>query len=185
VREFGAQPRLTVTTDLPPMPAHMGGGSPSAAAGGLVSSVGGGTLAQQTARIVEQTADLTRATQRVPLIPARGGGTVLELKVVIVSSGQTLDSGQTGVKYSSSAVTDVPSAYDPSVTSTFIDGIGRGTLYINGVAQSGYVLIRNDVNSPIQRALIAGDIVAVHEPTTVTVNGDANTTINVYPILFL
>lgn len=128
---------------------------------------------------------LRREVAQRNVIPPKGASAV-SLRTVSVVSGQTLTSGQAGVKYSSAAVTSVPSAYDPAVTSTFIDGIGRGTLYVNGIVQSGYVLLLNDSTCAIQRALVVSDVVAVQNAVSIPVAGDPNgASVSVYPILFL
>ena len=76
---------------------------------------------------------------------------------VTIDGGNTLDSGQSGVIYVEGEIPSVPSAYDPNVTSTFIDGIGRGKLYINGAAQDGYVLVVNDDRGINRNAVLAGE----------------------------
>ena len=68
------------------------------------------------------------------------GGSPIRLMTITITGGNTLTTGQAGIKYSSSTISTVPSAYDPNVTSSFIDGIGRGTLRINGTLQSGFCL---------------------------------------------
>ncbi|MBA3588513.1 hypothetical protein [Methylibium sp.] len=132
--------------------------------------------------------EVQKLRQELAKRPVRhpAGGAVVNLRTVSVTSGQTLTSGQTGVKYSSSAIASVPSAYDPAVTSTFIDGIGRGVLYVNGVVQTGYVLILNDSTTAIQRALVASDVIAVQDPVSIAVAGDPDgATVSAYPVLFL
>lgn len=76
------------------------------------------------------------------------------IRTILIKDGNTLDTEQLGVAYSLTGVNTVPSAYDPNVDSSFIDGIGRGTLYINGVAQDGYVLVVNDSRSSFGHALL-------------------------------
>ena len=77
--------------------------------------------------------------------------------VLSIVGGNTLETTQTGINYQSGTITSVPSAYDPNVTSSFIDGIGRGTLYKDGVAQTGYVLIVNDDRGTFRNALLVSD----------------------------
>lgn len=79
-----------------------------------------------------------------------------DLRVTIVD-GNTLSTGQLGIKWSGTAITSFSSAYDPAVTSAFPDGIGRGTLTIDGYLQTGYVLVVNDASSGIGHALLVGD----------------------------
>lgn len=128
-------------------------------------------------------ARLARAERELsmrPVKPSKGSASVKNY-VLTVTGGNTLTTGQTGVKYSSSQITDVPSAYDPNVTSAFIDGVGRGTLRIDNVAQSGFYLFINDTVGTIARPLVAGDIVILLPQTrTLTVGGDPNTTVTAY-----
>lgn len=91
-----------------------------------------------------------------------------------VTGGNTLGTGQTGIKLAS--VSNVPSAYDPNVTTTFIDGIGRGVLYRNGSPTNGYVLIMNNSSSPniFNNVLISNDIIFAGGPTPVPVSGTSD-----------
>ncbi len=95
--------------------------------------------------------------------------------VVVIVGGNTLETGQPGVKYSAS-VGDLPSAYDPNVTSSFIDGVGRGTLYVNGVAQTGYVLVINDSNGTFLNDLVQTDRVWCSRAISAPVSGGASVT---------
>lgn len=91
-------------------------------------------------------------------------------RTVWVDRGNTLDTGQLGVLYEAN-VNTVPSEYDPDATSSFVSGIGRGTLYINGVAQDGYVLIVNDNRGSFRNALIQGDVIFAGGPVNIPVTG--------------
>lgn len=101
---------------------------------------------------------LRQALAQRPIKPPKGSATT-RIYTLIISGGNTLDDGVTsGIVYSETPITEVPSLYDPNVDSTFIDGIGRATLYIDGIAQSGYVLVVHDGGSgAITNALFAGD----------------------------
>lgn len=77
--------------------------------------------------------------------------------LIVVDQGNTLETGQDGINWYDGVLTEVPSAYDPDVTSTFIDGIGRGILYRNGVPQDGYVLVVNDNRGSVRNALFQND----------------------------
>ena len=79
---------------------------------------------------------------------------------LIIDRGNTLDSGQLGIKHLTTLLTSIPSNYDPNVTSSFIDGIGRAQLMKDGVIQSGYVLVINDARSLWGCALLTGDPIA-------------------------
>lgn len=102
---------------------------------------------------------------------------------ITIIGGNTLADGVTlGVKYVAAGVATVPSAYDPTVTSTFVDGIGRGTLYVNGVSQ-GSVLVVNDgrTGSGVSVALFASDRIGTIVTSTIPVAGDPNgATVTVY-----
>lgn len=74
-----------------------------------------------------------------------------------IDQGQTLESGDLGIKYSSTPITSFPSAYDPNTMTSFMDGVGRGILYVNGIARTGYVLVINDSQSTIASSVIQGD----------------------------
>jgi hypothetical protein len=87
-----------------------------------------------------------------------------------VVGGNTLSTGQAGVKYVPS-IPSVPSAYDPNVTSSFIDGIGRGPLIINGVVQDGYVLIVNSNSGSLRLALVLDDVAYAGGPIRIPVDG--------------
>lgn len=112
-------------------------------------------------------------------------GGAAKLLTITITGGNTLATGQAGVKYSSSTITTVPSAYDPNVTSSFIDGIGRGTLRINGTLQTGFYLVVNDTNSPFTRALVQNDVVAVYNTVSIPLASDPDTTVTAYVPLFL
>ncbi len=73
---------------------------------------------------------------------------------IFIDRGNTLDTGQLGIKWASSQIDEVPSAYDPNSGTSFMDGIGRGQLEINGILQSGYVLVVNDTRSGFGHALL-------------------------------
>lgn len=106
-------------------------------------------------QLCEDVADLKRRVAAMPVVVSP----YLPSQVfMVIDRGNTLDSGQFGVKYVAGPITNVPLAYDPNVTSTFIDGIGRGTLYRNGVAQAGYVLICNDSGGSFRNALLQNDV---------------------------
>jgi hypothetical protein len=102
----------------------------------------------------------------------------------VIVTGNTLATGQSGIK-KTTTITNVPSAYDPTVTSSFIDGIGRGTLWINGVSQ-GLVLIVNDGGggSNVNFDLVGGSDPDVCSPVaatvSLTVGGDPNVKVTAY-----
>lgn len=187
VRDFGNAPRLTISTSLPDSPFPAGGGGAGADRGGSVSVSNTGTVAQQAQRISGRLDDLARDVSRPPLIPSKGGASAAAAWTLSIVGGNTLSDGSSlGIKYVAGGVSAVPSAYDPNVTSSFIDGIGRATLYINGTAQPGFVLVVHDNRSGgITDALFAADI-CLASPTTVNIpiTGDPNgATVTCYVVL--
>jgi len=77
--------------------------------------------------------------------------------VLAIDQGNTLvGTGQLGIRYSATPLTGIPT-YDPNTATSFVNGIGRATLYINGVAQTGYVLVVNDSRGSFGNALLQGD----------------------------
>ncbi len=166
-------PSMTVQTTLPARPdlTWKIGGGVSPMSGGAVSVSGGGTLAQQIQDAKQAVHAVASEQRRVPLIPAWHPGDIkAQFIEVLIDRGNTLADGSLGIKYSYGGVGSVPSAYDPNVTSSFIDGIGRGTLFIDGAVQTGYVLVVLDSNSPIAYALKTGEYVAT--PTTIQIPVD-------------
>jgi hypothetical protein len=108
-----------------------------------------------------------RLEQRPVLITA---STPVAFNTVLIDGGNELETTQNGVVYEAT-VASVPSAYDPNVTSSFIDGIGRGTLFINGVAQTGYVLVVNSDNGTFRNAVIEDDVLYAGGPIPIPVDG--------------
>ena len=111
---------------------------------------------------------LRRRIEQRPLI--LGTSASVKYRTVVIDRGNILETGQHGIKFET-VVTSVPSAYDPNVTSSFIDGIGRGTLYVNGVVQDGYVLVVNDSSGTFQNALVNGDPIFAGGPISIDVDG--------------
>lgn len=89
---------------------------------------------------------------------------------ILIVGGNTLEEGSAGINYEAN-VPSVPSAYDPDVTSSFIDGVGRGTLYVDGVARDGYVLVLCSDAGTFRNALVAGDVVVSGGPIRLPVDG--------------
>ncbi len=72
---------------------------------------------------------------------ARIAGGSSSLYTLTIDRGNTLSDGSTlGIKWTSPAPTTVPTLYDPTVDSSFIDGVGRATLKIDNVSL-GLVLV--------------------------------------------
>jgi hypothetical protein len=131
--------------------------------------------------------ELARVKQELAQRPLFGGGgagapnTIYTLQII---GGNTLDDAVTdGVKYVGT-LTDVPSIYDPDVDTTFVDGIGRAALFIDGVLQSGNVLVLHDSSGgSIVDALFADDI-CLSSPATVSLplSGDPTQSVTLYRV---
>ncbi len=148
-------------------------------------------MSQRRSEIDELRAELRRLRREVSqriIKPPKGSAGSLTRRIAI-TGGNTLATGQDGILYESSEITSVPSAYDPSVDTTFIDGIGRGIYYLNGVSQ-GYVLVVNDgrSGSVINFDLLGGDDYDVGDVATtvsIEVSGGGGTTVTAYVIGFI
>ena len=114
-------------------------------------------------QLCEDVADLKRRVASMPVVVSPYQPAQMFLGI---DRGNTLVTGQFGIKNVTTVITSVPSAYDPNVATAFIDGIGRAQLIKDGVLQDGYVLVCNDLRSAWRSAFITGDAVA----TTGTVN---------------
>lgn len=112
-----------------------------------------------------------------------GGGGSSSLYTLEIDRGNTLSDGSTlGIKWASPAPTTVPSLYDPTVTSSFVDGIGRATLRINGVSQ-GLVLVAHysGNGSPLTLALFSGQVVLTSAATVaLPLSGDPTQSVTLY-----
>jgi hypothetical protein len=86
---------------------------------------------------------------------------------LIIDQGNTLDSGQPGIKHLTTLLTSI-TAYDPNVTTSFVDGIGRARLVKDGVLQTDYVLVCNDVRSLWAASLLRDDTIAVAATTLIS-----------------
>ena len=174
------RPRVTISTTLP-SPPSMGGAGSSPTSGGSVSGSLGGTVAQATAQTQDKARDNAGRTASVPTHIGQSPVSVPPYRTVLIDGGNTLETGQQGVVYvEDPGVETVPSAYDPDVTSSFIDGIGRGTLYVNQVAQDGYVLVVCDDRGSFRNCLVASDAVWVGDPVSIPVDGGGS--VQAYPV---
>ncbi len=63
--------------------------------------------------------------------------------VLVIIGGNTLDSGQAGIKHVTTQTT-CPADYDPDVDTSYADGWGNAYLYVDGVVQAHKVLVCND-----------------------------------------
>lgn len=116
--------------------------------------------------------------------PPKGAASTPSIYHLTIIGGNTLSDGSTtGIVWKSPAPTTVPSLYNPDVDTTFVDGIGRAQLFINGALQTGNVLVANynGNGSPNQLALAGGNIVMAY-PATITLPlvSDATQTVTLY-----
>ena len=76
-------------------------------------------------------------------LPSRFQGGTVKDAYIIVMGGNELDTGQDGCLWVDS-VTELDADYDPNTATSFMDGIARGRLFIDGVEQADKVLIVNE-----------------------------------------
>lgn len=125
-------------------------------------------LLSQITALWREVVTLRRRMERRAII--QQGGASMPYLVLTIDKGNTLETGQHGIKWAAD-VSSVPSAYDPDVTSSFVDGIGRATLHKNGVAQAGYVLVVNDSRGTFGNALLQGDQIFTQGKVAIPVSG--------------
>ncbi len=181
--EDGDHPRCTVRTIVAEVPSRLGS-SVSPSGGGAISQVLKGTPAQATQAVAGKVKRLERDQQRPVVVPPKPSLSNSHTYALQIVSGNVLSDGVTdGIKYNASGVTDVPSLYDPTVTSSFVDGIGRAILYIDNVAQAAYVLVAHysGNGSSRLRALYADQVVPTSANTiTLPLSGDPSQTVTLY-----
>lgn len=140
--------------------------------------------------------EVVRVRQELAKRPLQGGGggaAAPRYELKILDGNTVYSSGPTTVYGINLAgtVADVPAIYDPnSVGGTAglfsaIDGIGRAQLWINGVLQSGFVLVVLDGRSPIPTLLAQLDSVRSEGAVSIPLDTDATQTISAYVPLFL
>lgn len=124
-------------------------------------------------------AELSRRLDNRPILGYQAPQS--KYSIVRIVYGQTLGTGQTGIKYSTTPITSVPSAYNADTDTSFIDGIGSGQMYQENIGK-GNVILLNDTTSVIGRVLLAGDWVSVLGPVDMPAPGG---NISVYRVWFL
>jgi hypothetical protein len=164
------------------MPGRRGGaaGSPQ---GGRVSVELGGTVAQVTQRTEARVAALTDRVAARPAIAGKAGGGSEPERLVSIIGGNLLGSGAYGIKFVS-ALPTVDKFYDPDVDTTFPDGLGYATYYVDGVLEPENVIVIHDWT--IYRApLISGLVLPVRGTMTIPITPTpvtGPTTITVYRV---
>jgi hypothetical protein len=140
-------------------------------------------------RVLALEAELRAVRQRLALQPwqIKASGGAVDNSRIVINTGNTLVTGQDGIKFSATPITDVPSAYDPLTPGTAIDGVGWGYLYDGGTSLS--VLVVNDAGggSVVNFDLVGGvddpDVASVIATrVSLTVGGDPDTTITAYRV---
>jgi hypothetical protein len=114
-------------------------------------------LEQEIRMLKEQVRSLSQRIEQRPVVQTVK---IPSQMFLIIDQGNTLDSGQFGIKHLTTLLTSVP-AYDPNVATSFVDGIGRARLVKDGVLQTDYVLVCNDVRSLWAASLLRDDTIAV------------------------
>jgi hypothetical protein len=122
--------------------------------------------------------DVTNRRLAARPVDQRGAGIVSSL-ILIIDVGNTLETGQDGIVYYEGTLASVPTAYDPETDTSFIDGIGRATLYKNGVSQ-GYVLVVNDDSGSFRNALFQNDPIVSSGTISLAVDGGG--TVNAWTV---
>lgn len=137
---------------------------------------------QQVAELRREIAHLKDQIAKRPL--KSKGGVTSAIYTLEIDRGNVLSDAVTlGIVWASSAPTSVPSLYNPNVDTSFIDGIGRATLYINNTAQSGYVLVAHysGNGSPLTLALSQTQLVLTSAATvSLPLVSDATQTVTLY-----
>ncbi len=151
-------------------------------------------MSRQDLELLRLRKEVDRLTYHTKEIPSRWAGGKSKVRKLLILDGNTVyTSGATtyyGVKRETTAITTVPSAYDPNDPSfpspgdfTAIDGIGRATVYIDGVPQAGYVLVVHDSHSLHPSVMVGGDYPLAGEVVTLLV-GAGPATVTAYRIDF-
>jgi hypothetical protein len=124
-----------------------------------------------------------RQAQAQRVVKPPKGSASSALLTLEIDRGNTLSDGVTlGIKWASPAPTTVPSLYDPTVTSSFVDGIGRATLRSNGTSL-GLVLVAHYTGngSPLTLSLFQNQVVLTSTATlTLPLVSDATQSVTLY-----
>lgn len=113
-------------------------------------------LEQEIRTLREQVRALAQRIEQRPVVQTVR---IPQVVYLLIDKGNILDDGSDGVKFSTTLITSSP-IYDPNSVSSFIDGVGRARLVLNGETQSGYVLVCNDIRSNWASALLKNDAIA-------------------------
>ena len=99
-------------------------------------------MADQNARIRSLEVEVERLRRRVEQRPIHSVPRVRDTYIVVMG-GNILDTGQDGCKWVSS-VAELAAAYDPNTATSFMNGVARGRLFVDGVEQTDKVLLVNE-----------------------------------------
>jgi hypothetical protein len=133
-------PRITARTGAPDMLSFAPVAGALQGMGGSVSPMLGGTVGTAVQALQGQAAQLNLDTQRLPIILPKPSQP--SYQVIIVGGGNTLASGQAGIKQAT--LTQATQAWNPNMPGTYDDGIGYGVLYDSSGNNLGNVLILNN-----------------------------------------
>ncbi len=141
---------------------------------------------KEIAQLWREIKELRAGLAQRPLRVAPGGS--VTLRRIVVIGGQTLATGQDGIKYSVDEITEVPDAYDPDVDTAFIDGIGVGNMYLNGILSGKVLIVLDNRQTLINFDLLGGDAYLADrfeplDPVTIPVDGGGY--ISAYPPDFI
>ena len=108
----------------------------------------------------------TNAENRaLPTRHAGGGGVASPVLRIQIIGGNPMASGIESLQYA--ATVTVPQVYDPDVDTSYVQGLGNGWLFIDGIRQPNRVLVRHDFIGD-QTPLITGRRVATRGTVTLT-----------------
>lgn len=116
---------------------------------------------------------------RPVILPEAAAGAEARSWITIGSTGnQALLGGQTGIRYQTSEITEVSTAYDPSTSPTTTSdlGIGWGDLWVADVVGSTKVLVAMDPRAPYRFDALGGASYSVYATVSIPVTGGGSVT---------
>lgn len=148
-------------------------------------------LIRRVRELERDNAELRQRAANTPILIKAAGGAAASVDRLTIDSGNTLATGQYGIKFVATPITNVAVAYDPTTPGAAIDGIGWAQLIRDGVFVS-YVLACNDNSSGTDigfdllgtspSGLPVPDVCSVARTKTVTVGGDPLVTLLMYVV---
>lgn len=127
-------------------------------------------------QLCEDVADLKRRVAAMPVVVSPYQPS--QMFLVIDKGNIITPSAQDGIIHVGTQINSVPSAYNPNVTSSFIDGIGRARLVRDGAIDlTNYVLVCSDVRSLWQSSLLQNDAISTTGTAQIAVSGGGFVTV--------